>query len=183
MRRGKSALRLGFLVTTRGSLGSTCPGGRNQVRWFAHPDGSPDTLAGGIEKTRTTRPGAHSGRSDGQRCGIAAGLTAGHRVESTRDQASSQPSSKRRPRGAALRTRLNKPRPFFWAAAGYLLPVCAGSPLERSGRRAHATGYPHALLANRTRPEMMAVGCVSGARPFPYGNSRFRSRCSREGGW
>ncbi|HET6807113.1 MAG TPA: peptide-N4-asparagine amidase [Frateuria sp.] len=26
------------------SRGDTCPGGRNQVRWFAHPDGSPDTL-------------------------------------------------------------------------------------------------------------------------------------------
>lgn len=24
--------------------GTTCPGGRNQVRWFAHPDGSPYTL-------------------------------------------------------------------------------------------------------------------------------------------
>jgi hypothetical protein len=30
-------------ITSR-SVGGTCPGGRNNVRWFAHPDGSPDTL-------------------------------------------------------------------------------------------------------------------------------------------
>lgn len=26
------------------SRGDTCPGGRNQVRWYAHPDGTPYTL-------------------------------------------------------------------------------------------------------------------------------------------
>lgn len=39
---GELSARDGTIVDR--SLGGPCPDGRNHVRWFAHPDGSPDTL-------------------------------------------------------------------------------------------------------------------------------------------
>ncbi|UGB36865.1 hypothetical protein [Frateuria soli] len=40
--QGSVVAREGAVVST--GRGAGCPGGHNQVRWFAHPDGSPDSL-------------------------------------------------------------------------------------------------------------------------------------------
>ncbi|MBP1475939.1 hypothetical protein J7I44_16695 [Frateuria sp. MAH-13] len=39
---GQLASRDGVIIDL--SRGDTCPGGRNQVRWYAHPDGTPYAL-------------------------------------------------------------------------------------------------------------------------------------------